>query len=162
MEDLPTRARRNLSRVQAPSASVLSSPPSSQVQPALLMNLEPENVEALLAWREDQPCCLGGNGRSLEGRILSDPGRYIYFKANGRKPIEVCARAELVRVEAKKPDPRCRLPGYEKQDDDFYLIVQRPSHLESPIPIEKLVNYNTDQPLLRSSQGIQKIVDPLS
>jgi len=136
-----------------------SLPPPAR--PALLMNLIPANLEAVFAkGRGHEDICLGTDC-SIQ-RIQNGQIRYVYFKANGIKPIEVSARAELVKVEAEKPDPGHRLPGYEEKDNHFYLRVRNPEYLGTPLPVESLFNYNTRKRLPKSVQGVQEIDDPLS
>lgn len=135
--------------------------PPPRVGPALLMNLEPANLEAVFAkGREHEDICLGTDCHIQ--RIQNDQIRYVYFKANGRKPIEVSARAELVKIEAEKPRPEHRLPGYEEEDNHFYLRIRSPEYLGTPIRVESLLNYNTRRHLPKSVQGVQEIDDPLS
>lgn len=138
-------------------------------QPAILMNLDPAQFDNLLLPRyRNTYLWLGTKDR--KAKRFPRQGVWVYFKRNlekTRKPsnsqIEITARAELIEIAAAPPnDPDHRLPTFENSAaDHFYFRVHRIERLLTAIDIESLVSISSGNRLLRNSQGLRLIRNPV-
>jgi hypothetical protein len=150
---------------KSPFAPVKINPSSHMPSLAILMNLDPPQFKNLLLPQfRGTSLWLVTKDRKV-GKFPADQIRYVYFKKNGQQgKIEIRARAEFIeRTHHPPDDPKHRLPGFEDgREDRFYLKVMNLESLRNPKLIETLVCHGTRKSLLRSSQGVQLIDDPLT